>query len=524
MPGANATPVSLSPGGWNGADRLCLGLLLAITGLRCIALVASPLELGVDEAQYWLWGTAFDFGYYTKPPLTSWIIALSHGLFGHHEWAVRMPAPLLHLATSLVLWRAAIWAAGSPAQINSAQINSGPIISGVIGASPTAECAGRLAAILWISLPAVGVGSFVISTDTPLLLAWSAGLLGLIGVLSGRLAPRHGMALAGAGFGAAMLAKYAAIYGLVGLGLFLALMRARRRRSPITAGGVLVFGLAMLFVASPNILWNLMNELATVRHLGDNANLDRQSYSLGNSLAFLGAQFATAGPLVFALMFGILRRRAGDTVCALLLCLSVPVILVIMAQAFLSEANANWALAAMPALVVWLAVWLAGRLADGRHRLVLAATGLNLAITAVLLAVTTAGTLGPLTPQSDPLRRLRGWQELASDTDAALRRHQAGTVIADRRATAALLSWHFHGRGIEVLVHDADGVPTNHFEQNLAWRRQPGRRLVVIDGREGAPTMPAMIWSVDAPVLSRTAISARRDRALYLHTGVEAAD
>ena len=118
-----------------------------------------------------------------------------------------------------------------PSPDQSAQINSGPIISGVIGASPTAERAGRLAAILWISLPAVGVGSFVISTDTPLLLAWSAGLLGLIGVLSGRLAPRHRMALAGAGFGAAMLAKYAAIYGLVGLGLFLALMRARRQRS-----------------------------------------------------------------------------------------------------------------------------------------------------------------------------------------------------------------------------------------------------------------------------------------------------
>ena len=68
MPGANATPVSLSPGGWSGADRLCLGLLLTITGLRCIALVASPLELGVDEAQYWLWGTAFDFGYYPSRP------------------------------------------------------------------------------------------------------------------------------------------------------------------------------------------------------------------------------------------------------------------------------------------------------------------------------------------------------------------------------------------------------------------------------------------------------------------------
>ena len=517
MPGANATPVSPSVGGWNGADRLCVGLLFTITILRCFALVASPLELGVDEAQYWLWGTTFDFGYYTKPPLTSWIIALAHGMLGHHEWAVRMPAPLLHLATSLVLWRAAIWSVDGAA---------------TLAPSTAALHAGRLAAILWISLPAVGVGSFVMSTDTPLLLGWSAGLLGLVGVLSGRLAPRYGMALAGAGFGAAMLAKYAAIYGLAGLGLFMILMRAHRNSTAITPGGVLVFALAMLIVASPNILWNLMNELATVRHLGDNANLDRQSYSLGNSLGFLGAQFATAGPLVFALMFGVLRARNRDPVDRLLLCLSVPVIAVIMLQAFLSEANANWALAAMPALVIWLARWLAGGMAGrmaggmatGRRWLALAAPAINLCITAVLLAVTAAGTLGPLTPQSDPLRRLRGWQELAADTSDVLRHHQATTVIADRRASAALLTWHFHGRGIEVLVHDADGVPTNHFEQNLAWTAQPARRLVMLDGRNTPPEIEGIIWSGGEPARSKTKISARRDRALYLHTGVETAD
>lgn len=508
MPGANATPVSPPSGGWSGADRLCLGLLLAITGLRCLALLASPLELGVDEAQYWLWGTTFDFGYYTKPPLTSWIIALSHGLFGHHEWAVRMPVPWLHLATALVLWRAAVWSVDNSAAVT-------PMAA--------AQHAGRLAAILWISLPAVGVGSFVISTDTPLLLGWSSGLLGLIGVLSGRLAPHRGMAFAGAGFGAAMLAKYAAIYGLVGLGLFVLLIRIRGQQTAITLGGVLVFALTMLLVVSPNILWNLANELATVRHLGDNANLDRQSYSIDNSLAFLGAQFATVGPLVFALMFGILRRQGGDdgdTTRVLLLCLSVPVILVIMVQAFLSEANANWALAAMPALVVWLAGWLA----EGRRRLALAASGINLGIAAVLLAVTTAGTFGPLTPQSDPLRRLRGWQQLADDTSVALQQHQATTVIADRRATAALLSWHFYGSGLAVLVHDADGVPTNHFEQNMAWQPEGGRRLVVIDGNSEHPAVPGMVWSGDKPSLSRTAISTRRDRTLYLHKGVEAQD
>ena len=110
MPAVKATSESASrytsPGGWTGADRLVLALLVLVTALRSLAIILSPLELGVDEAQYWLWSTEFDFGYYTKPPLTSWIIGASHGLFGHHIWSVRLPAPWLHLLTALVLWRA----------------------------------------------------------------------------------------------------------------------------------------------------------------------------------------------------------------------------------------------------------------------------------------------------------------------------------------------------------------------------------------------------------------------------------
>ncbi|MEC7211406.1 MAG: glycosyltransferase family 39 protein, partial [Pseudomonadota bacterium] len=437
MPASSATSDSPArhdtASGWTGGDRIVLLGLVALAALRSVGLAVSPLELGVDEAQYWLWSTEFDFGYYTKPPLTSWIIGLSHAVFGHHEWAVRLPAAWLHLATALCLWRAAFWMAGP---------DNGPL-------------AGRLAALAWMTLPTVALGSFVISTDTPLLLCWSAGLMALVGVITGRLPQTRGMALAGAGFGAAMLSKYAAIYGLAGICLFALVMR--REASPVGFRGVMAFLAGMLVLASPNILWNLANELTTVRHLGDNANLERQSYSLGNSLSFLGAQFATAGPLVFALMFGVLRARRDDPCAILMLCLSAPVILVIMIQAFLSEANANWALAAMPALVLWLGRWLArARALVGRL-----AIGTNLGLCVLLLGVTTAGSLGPLTPESDPLRRLRGWQILAADTGRALEAHGAATVIADRRATAALLSWHFHdsdigGEAITVLVIDAD--------------------------------------------------------------------
>ena len=104
--------------------------------------------------------------------------------------------------------------------------------------------------------------------------------------------------------------------GLAGLALFVlatsVLSRDTERQKVIGWRGLGLFTLGMVVVASPNILWNLANELTTVRHLGDNANLNLRSYSLAGSIGFLAAQFATAGPVVFALMFGILRTRRGD--------------------------------------------------------------------------------------------------------------------------------------------------------------------------------------------------------------------
>ena len=73
---------------FGGADHLTLLLILVVTILRTAALSISPLELGVDEAQYWLWSKTLDFGYFTKPPLIAWIIGASHWLFGHTHYDI----------------------------------------------------------------------------------------------------------------------------------------------------------------------------------------------------------------------------------------------------------------------------------------------------------------------------------------------------------------------------------------------------------------------------------------------------
>ena len=51
--------------------------LVFITLSRIYILFVSPIELSVDEAQYWHWSQNLDFGYFTKPPLIAWTIGLS---------------------------------------------------------------------------------------------------------------------------------------------------------------------------------------------------------------------------------------------------------------------------------------------------------------------------------------------------------------------------------------------------------------------------------------------------------------
>ena len=86
---------------WSATDSWLLAGLFILFSARLFAIIISPLELGVDEAQYWVWSQDLAFGYYSKPPLIAWIISISHALFGHYPWAVRLPAPIIQLMISL---------------------------------------------------------------------------------------------------------------------------------------------------------------------------------------------------------------------------------------------------------------------------------------------------------------------------------------------------------------------------------------------------------------------------------------
>src|SRR5438477_11756746 len=101
-PSASSQPPRIKP-----SLSLLVVILATLTVVRLIGLKFSAVDLFFDEAQYWVWSREPAFGYFSKPPLLAWIIALSEQICGSSEACVRAPAPVFYFATSLLVYAVA---------------------------------------------------------------------------------------------------------------------------------------------------------------------------------------------------------------------------------------------------------------------------------------------------------------------------------------------------------------------------------------------------------------------------------
>lgn len=461
-------------------ERPLLAGLLVMMLARMIAIFVTPLSFGVDEAQYWLWGQDLAFGYYSKPPLIGWYLGMMDGLFGSSAVAARFLAPVIHTIIALFLYR--------------------------IAAAHHSQKAGRWAALFWASLPLVSLGSFVISTDTLLILPWVIAL-GVFYQAETTGKAQHYL-ITGLIIGIGVLAKYAAIYFIIGALLHLifisqASVKASCRNLALILSGAVI-------TASPNLLWNLANGGVTFAHLGENADLAQPLYSVESALNFILSQSAVAGPVLFVILCAALLRSRTlkqSAPLASYLCFAVPVLIIMVGQAYLKTANANWAATAWPSLCLIAGIALATIIPPIWGRLALS---VNLFAALILVIALGLGDLLFLTPKSDPLRRLRGWETLAQDTKKLAETYQTPFIVADRRAEAALLSWYLHDSGLAVKMLNEDGVAGNHYERDhaLSDAHRPALILSTPDA-----TLPASLADATGPIGASVAqISARKSR------------
>lgn len=451
--------------------RTILIFVGVVTLLRLILLFLYDTVLGPDEAQYWFWSRELDFGYYSKPPVIAWSIALTTGLFGDHVWAVRFLSPLMIGGVALALYG--------------------------VGRRLYGDRIGIWAALTWLFLPAVMLGATMITTDVPLLLFWSLALLCLVYLAE---APAGGGQKAALGLGAAIgfgfLSKYAMIY--FPLGWVVALIVSPYARRTLRAGPILIAAGVAAVIFAPNIIWNFQNGLQTLSHTADNADWSGQFGNPEELMQFVGDQFGVVGPLLFAgLLFGLAtireRVRGSEGRDLFLLSFVLPPLLIICVQAFLSRAHANWAMAAYPGASVLLCAWFfrmkAGWVIKG-------SLGLHAAIgflfTIILLHMPLADAMG----LSNSVKRLRGWEEQADELAARAAGYDA--VIADEREVAAHLTWEWRNRDVPLMVADINMHKDNTYEYAFPFEPVPeGRYLLIRPFDEGYCWYPGRFTAIE---------------------------
>lgn len=441
--------------------------LVALTALRIKALQLSPVDLSQDEAQYWAWSQTLAWGYFTKPPLIAWAIAATTNLFNTDaEWAVRLISPIGHAITAFAIW--------------------------ALGRAVYGAWAGFWAGIAWLLAPAVWFSSAVVSTDVLLLPCWALGLWALWQMTQSR---GWGWALLlGVAIGVGLQAKYAMFY--FPLCVAIAVWWSKPVRQALGGGRGVLAALLALAIIAPNLIWNFGNGFVTAQHTAANARLDPSKlFSVEEFFEFFGSQFAVLGPLLFLALLGLfwraLRRAGGLTdEDRFLLAFTVPMLLLMTVLSFLSRANANWAVTAYPAALVWVVGNLFAGV--GGRRFLAAAVVVNVAIG----VVTSVGAFNPaFANQFKGVRSSMGWEETAREI--ALRaipepgQPPYTAVLVDDRAMYFELAYYWrHARRARaplppVRMWLLRGSAHNSAEASDPMRPEEGARVLVVHSTPG---------------------------------------
>src|SRR5262245_44983670 len=262
-------------------------ILAVLTAVRLAFLIWGGLDLSPDEAHYWEWSRRLDLSYYSKGPLIAYLIAGLTFVFGTSAFAIRLGAVGLSLVGAWALYRLGRDVYGRPEP-------------------------GALAVVGLQLTPLVWAGSLITTIDPPFIVIWTLGLWAAHRALGS--GSTGAWLLVGLAIGVGSLAKYAMLFALPGLVLFLSL--APERRPSLRASRLLLAGLVALATLAPVLIWNARVGWVSARHVASQGR--GGGFTLLYLAEFIGSQILVLTPIVAAFLAwglwvgareGLVRRR-----------------------------------------------------------------------------------------------------------------------------------------------------------------------------------------------------------------------
>lgn len=306
-------------------------LLLVKALILVLVILYAGIGLGPDEAQYWTWSQALDWGYYSKPPGIAWTIALGTALFGNTEMGVRFVPLVIGFLLPFIVYLMA------------------------------KRCSLKPQACFWaavcIALSPLGIlASFLAITDGGMVLFWTMACAYLAGKIEQRETPHY--LLLG------MIVFLGALFKWPIYSLWIVVITSWFFFPSLRSWRILIgIGISLLALF-PSLYWNATHEWATFRHVlatlsGGHAKPKEGTILSGNLLEFLGAQAVLVSPILFVLLvlaWKQLIRHKHHLSHGILFCGGVSFVVVAIGavMAFFMKMQGNWAIFAYPSAFILL--------------------------------------------------------------------------------------------------------------------------------------------------------------------------
>ncbi|PQO43534.1 ArnT family glycosyltransferase [Blastopirellula marina] len=379
---------------WRKATWMLIGGLLIF---RILYTAFVPLDLVHDEAYYWDWSRQLDWGYYSKPPMIAWIIALSTSIFGDTELAVRLPAAVLGTC--------------------------GLIFVFLLAERMFDSRCGFFAVLLSALTPGNAALGLLMTIDAPFLFFWVAALYFFWRALEEDSNTWIWFPLTTLAIGLGLLSKQTT-FGFLALGGLFILI-SRKDRGQLVRPGLWICAISALAFLTPVLIWNAQHDWITAQHTSEHFQAEPFGPVKRISLAleFVGGLFGVVSPVTFFLFAslsftGLLSIRSLDRRAQYLLCFSAVPLTLIVLLSLKQRIELNWPAPVFPAGIILCVGWALQKaeipfpLAAGAfhlRRAVVAGAVFTLATYALPFAL---GMFGLVGSKVDPIVRLRGWEEL----------------------------------------------------------------------------------------------------------------
>jgi 4-amino-4-deoxy-L-arabinose transferase-like glycosyltransferase len=272
----------------------CRLLLIVLVGLNFFfswryLTIHCPIDLAGDEAQYWDWSRHLDLSYYSKGPMVAYLIRASCALMGETMPAVRLPALVLAMGTSICMY----WL--SRKMFGSDRLALGTVLMGLI-------------------VPLFIAGGVMMTIDPPLMFFWALATCFAAKAIWDDCKWAWLAAGVAAGFG--VLTKYAMLLWPPLVILFL-LVDPTSRRKLRTVGPWVMTLIAIAFLTPP-MIWNAQHDWVSFRHVSAQIGT-----SAGTEPWKLSSIFTTPIELLASQLMALNPFIAGLTVAAMVYAIRV---------------------------------------------------------------------------------------------------------------------------------------------------------------------------------------------------------